>query len=166
MEKHQFNYSEEKNLRYNLLDAFGNNLKGFNVTLTYGLDEEKKKEKPKKESLDLEDEEEEQTETSLRKSFSNESTFEVEVDKLITKPQKYKLNVNAKISNDQTNFDFDYVFEINSFSKVKINNLKMSVSNTKEKNDEKEILIEYPKRSFKNIKASQKSVIRLKVNVK
>ena len=42
----------------------------------------------------------------------------------------------------------------------------MSVSNTNEKNDQKENTIEYPKRSFKNIKATQKSVIRLKVNVK
>ena len=143
-------------------------MKDFNVTLSYSIDEETKKaEKPKTDSLDLEDEEEENIpETNSSKSFSNVADMNIEVNKIFTKPQIYKLNVNAKISNKSYNFVFDYNFDINSFSKVKINHLKMSVSNTNEKNDEKENTIEYPKRSFKNIKATQKSVIRLKVNVK
>ena len=142
-------------------------MKDFNVTLAYSIDEEQKKaDKPKTDSLDLEDEEEEKAETSSSMSFTNVAQLNIEMNKILTKPQIYKLNVGAKISNKLNTFNFGYNFNINSFSKVKINHLKMSVSNTNEKNDQKENTIEYPKRSFKNIKATQKSVIRLKVNVK
>ena len=149
-----------------MVNSLGKDMNDFNVTLTYGIDEqEKNNEKPKKGSLDLEDEEEEKTETSSNKSFTKVAKLNVEMDKIITKPQNYKLNVNAKIENIQNKYEFDYNFGVNAYSKVKLNYLKMSVSNTNEKNDEKENTIEYPKRSFKNIKATQKSVIRLKVNV-
>lgn len=140
----------------------------LNITLTYALneEEEKKEEKPKKDSLDLEDEEEEKpVQKSISKTFKNNSNLEIEVSNMINKPQNYRLKVNAKFSNKQKNFEFDYLFNINSYSKVKINYLKMAISNTNEKNDSKENTIEYPKRSFKNIKATQKSVIRIKVNV-
>lgn len=137
----------------------------FNITLNYHVDEEKKAEKPKKESLDLEDEEEEKNDAPSSKSFINKTNLDIDVTRFINKPQEYKLNINAKINNRSNSYEFKYLFKVNSFSKVKINYLKMSVSNTSEKNDQKENTIEYPKRSFKNIKATQKSVIRLKVNV-
>jgi len=41
----------------------------------------------------------------------------------------------------------------------------MAVTSTQEKSDEKEITVEYPKRSFKNIKATQNSVIKIKVRL-
>ncbi len=149
-------------------------MKNFNTHLFYSIDENqdaKKSEKPKKDSLDLEDEEEEKINNSnLNKLFTNNTNISLEMDKFITKSQIYKIKINAKIStpttNTNLNYDFNYIFNINAYSNVKINYLKMSVSDTSEKNDEKENTIEYPKRSFKNIKATQKSVIRLKVNVK
>ncbi len=50
-----------------------------------------------------------------------------------------------------------------SFTKVKLNHLKLAVTNTGDKNDEKEVTVEYPKRTFKNFKATQNSVIKVKV---
>lgn len=50
-------------------------------------------------------------------------------------------------------------------AKIKLNHLKMAVTNTQEKSDEKEITVEYPKRTFKNIKATQNSIIKLKVKL-
>jgi len=143
-------------------------MKNFNTSLKYSIPEESKKvEKPKKDSLDLEDEEEEvKTETESNKLFKSGTNISIEMDKIFTKPQIYKLHINAKMSDNKINYDLNYDFNINAFSKPKINYLKMSVSNTSEKNDQKENTIEYPKRSFKNIKATQKSVIRLKVNVR
>ena len=143
-------------------------MKNFNTSLKYSIPEESKKvEKPKKDGLDLEDEEEEvKTETESNKLFKSGTNISIEMDKIFTKPQIYKLHINAKMSDNKINYDLNYDFNINAFSKPKINYLKMSVSNTSEKNDQKENTIEYPKRSFKNIKATQKSVIRLKVNVR
>lgn len=62
-------------------------------------------------------------------------------------------------------FTQKYQIPINSMSKIKLNHLKMSVANSPEKSDEKEITVEYPKRSFKNIKANEKSIIKLKVRL-
>lgn len=169
IEKTNYNFTEDKKLNFKLLNSLGQELK-LNAHLYYSIDKENEvtkaeAEKPKKDSLDLEDEEEEKEKvpdtSNLNKLFTNTTNISLEMDKIITKPQIYKLNVNAKIEN----YDLIYKFNINAFSKVKINYLKMSVSDTNEKNDSKENMIEYPKRSFKNIKATQKSVIRLKVNV-
>jgi len=155
-------------LNFKLLNFLGEEMKNFNTSLIYSIPEESKKvEKPKKDSLDLEDEEEEvKTETESNKLFKSGTNISIEMDKIFTKPQIYKLHINAKMSDNKINYDLNYDFNINAFSKPKINYLKMSVSNTSEKNDQKENTIEYPKRSFKNIKATQKSVIRLKVNVR
>jgi len=155
-------------LNFKLLNFLGEEMKNFNTSLIYSiLEESKKVEKPKKDSLDLEDEEEEvKTETESNKLFKSGTNISIEMDKIFTKPQIYKLHINTKMSDNKINYDLNYDFNINAFSKPKINYLKMSVSNTSEKNDQKENTIEYPKRSFKNIKATQKSVIRLKVNVR
>ena len=83
----------------------------------------------------------------------------------MSKPGFFTATVNAKFSDSTKVHNFDYKFKIRSFSKLKLNNLKISVTNTNEKNDEKETLVEFPKRSFKTIKATQKSIIRLKVSV-
>jgi hypothetical protein len=175
IEKTYYNFTEEKTLDFKLLNSLGQEMRNSNAHLFYSIDKDqevKKTEKPKKDSLDLEDDEDEKEKTddsNLNKLFTNNTNISLEMDKIITKPQIYKLNINAKISttnnNLNHNYDLNYKFDINAFSKVKINYIKMSVSDTNEKNDLKENTIEYPKRSFKNIKATQKSVIRLKVNV-
>ena len=87
----------------------------------------------------LEDEEEEvKTETESNKLFKSGTNISIEMDKIFTKPQIYKLHINTKMSDNKINYDLNYDFNINAFSKPKINYLKMSVSNTSEKNDQKE----------------------------
>ena len=39
------------------------------------------------------------------------------------------------------------------------------MTNSQESLDDKEVTIDYPKRSFKNLKATQKSVIKLKIKI-
>jgi len=50
-------------------------------------------------------------------------------------------------------------------ARVKISYLQMSVTNTQDNSDSKEVKVDFPKRSFRNIKATQNSVIKLKVKL-
>lgn len=168
LEKTNFSYLEEKTVDLKLINAFGNELSNYTVQLNYTVSEsEEKAEAPKKEkdSTDLEDEVEPSVETISTASYDNLSKFKLDISKYAKKPTFYVLKINAEFAGAKT-YNFKYNFNIRSFSKIKINHLKMSVSSTSEKNDEKETTIEFPKRSFKTIKATQKSVIRLKVNVR
>jgi hypothetical protein len=167
LEKINFSYLEEKTVDLKIINAFGSELTNYKTELNYTVSEsEDKAEAPKKEkdSTDLEDEVEPTVETVSSANFDKLSKFKIDISKYAKKPTLYVLKISAKFSAEKT-FDFKYNFNIKSFSKVKINHLKMAVSSTSEKNDEKETTIEFPKRSFKTIKATQKSVIRLKVNV-
>lgn len=151
-----------------VINAFGKELNNFKLELNYKVSEpEQKVEQVKKDkdSMDLEDEAETQVESSNTATFENQSRFKLDVSQDIKKPIVYNLGITAKFALEEKSYLFNYSFPIKSFSKIRINNLKLSVTNTSEKNDEKETLIDYPKRSFKNIKATQKSVIKLKVNV-
>lgn len=168
LEKSNFSYLEDKTVDLKLINAFGNELTNYSLQLNYTVSElEEKAEAPKKEkdSTDLEDEVEPTVETESSANFDKVSKIKLDVSKYVKKPTLYVLKISAGFV-DEKSYNFKYNFNIKSFSKIKINHLKMSVSNTSEKNDEKETTIEYPKRSFKTIKATQKSVIRLKVNVR
>jgi len=168
LEKNTFSYLEEKTIDIKLINAFGSELSNYKTELNYTISElEEKTEVSKKEkdSTDLEDETEEKVETISSANFDKVSKLNIDISKFIKKPTLYSLKINANFAGEKT-FNFIYNFNIKAFSKIKINHLKISVSNTSEKNDEKETTIEFPKRSFKTIKATQKSVIRLKINVK
>ncbi len=169
LEKSNFSYLEEKNVDLRLINAFGSELSNYKVEFNYTVSEsDEKAEAPKKEkdSTDLEDEEEATVETVSSANFDNLSKFKLDVSQYAKKPILYVLRITARIAAAEKTYNFKYNFNFKSFSKIKINNLKMAVSSTSEKNDEKETTIEFPKRSFKTIKATQKSVIRLKVNVR
>jgi len=168
LEKPNISYLDEKTVDLKLINAFGSELDNFKVQLNYTVTEfEEKAEIPKKEkdSTDLEDEVEPTVEAVSWTDFEKTSKFKLDVSKYVKKPSLYVLKIAARFAGEKI-YNFKYNFNIKSFSKIKINHLKMSVSNTNEKNDEKENTIEFPKRSFKTIKATQKSIIRLKVNVR
>jgi hypothetical protein len=97
-------------------------------------------------SLDLKDEDNTK-ETTVK--ISGKSKFSLNLSS-ITKPGKYDLYITYSkyISN----------LEILAFSKIKVEHIKLSVSND-------ETSIEYPKRSFKSLKVNQNTVINLKIKV-
>ena len=166
-----YDYIDDKTLTLKLLNGFGQEIKDYAVTFTYKLKESKEAEVAKNKKggeFDLEEEESAATEVpSLKTEISNASTASLDLTNLIKSPGKFTLDVKAVFKNLSTNIAFDQVFEIvvNSISKIKLNHLKMAVTNTQEKTDEKEITVEYPKRTFKNFKATQNSVVSLKVKL-
>ena len=155
-----------------LLNGFGREIKDYSVTFTYKLKASKEaddKKNKKGGEFDLDEEESGAiTEVpSLKTEITSTSIVSLDLTTLIKSPGKFTLDVKAGFINLTTKKAFDQVFEIgvNSISKIKLNHLKMSVTNTQEKTDEKEITVEYPKRTFKNFKATQNSVISLKVKL-
>lgn len=167
MEKSNFSYLEEKSIDLKLINAFGNELDNFQVELNYTateLEEKAESIKKDKDNTDLEDEPEPLDESISTSTFNKTGSFKIDVSRYMKKPTIYVLKITSKFEGEKT-YNFVYNFNVRSFSKVKINHLKFSVTNTNEKNDEKETIVEFPKRSFKTIKATQKSVIRLKINV-
>ena len=58
-----------------------------------------------------------------------------------------------------------WFLSLRAITKLKISYLKVSVSNTSDKNDSKESKVDFPKRSFRNIKATQNSLVKLKIKV-
>jgi hypothetical protein len=163
-EKRVFDYVEEKSITLKLSNGFGKELTNYSVIYSYKL-KETKQEKSKGD-YDLEDEASPET-FSLSVSTTNSSTALLDLSQLIKGPGKFTLQIvaNFKNSNNSASFEQLLNFEINSLSKIKLNHLKMIVTNTQEKTDEKEITVEHPKRTFKNFKATQNSVIKLKVKL-
>jgi len=163
-EKRVFDYVEEKSITLKLSNGFGRELNNYSVTYSYKLKETKQEKN--KGDYDLEDEPTNES-SSLSVSTTNSSTTLLDISQLIKGPGKFSLQIVASFKNSDNNISFDQSlnFEINSLSKIKLNNLKMAVTNTLEKSDEKEITVEHPKRTFKNFKATQNSVIKLKVKL-
>ena len=166
-----------KEISFSILDAFGRKINDLQVELTYKKIVEEE-EKPSVlapstgDSLDLEDDdtavvkEEKKVEVSEKTlKFSNTSEGKLSFDD-ISDIGKFKYSLNAKFT-DKTKAVkiLNKELTIRAIVKLKISYLKMTVSNTSEKNDSKENKIDFPKRSFKNIKATQNSVIKLKVKV-
>jgi hypothetical protein len=164
VEKRVFDYVEDKSITLKLVNGFGKEMTNYAVTYSYKL-KETKQEKSKGE-FDLEDEASPET-SALNVSTTNTSSALLDLSQLIKGPGKFTLQIVAKFKNSANNTSFDQSLniEINSLSKIKLNHLKMAVTNTQEKTDEKEITVEYPKRTFKNFKATQNSVIKLKVKL-
>jgi len=100
-------------------------------------------------------------------SFKDLKNITLDIGSYVSKPGQYKIDLKTSFKYPKTNhtMNLNYTIPFTSQSKIKLNHLKMSVTNALEKADEKEITVEYPKRTFKNIKATQNSVIKLKVKL-
>ena len=164
VEKKVFDYVDEKSITLKIQNGFGNELMDFAVTFAYKL-KDAKEEKSKGE-YDLEDEAAPEGK-ALTTTIDNASTASLDLSTLIKGPGKFALEVKASYKNLKTEKSFEqtFTFELTSLSKIKLNHLKMALTNTQEKTDEKEITVEYPKRTFKNFKATQNSVVKLKVKL-
>lgn len=162
LDKKVFDYAEDKNINLKILNNLGKELNNYKTALSYKLKSEEKK---AVDEYELENNLE-RSELSLEKS-DFKATIPLHLSSIIKGPGKYKLELRAQfttISNSTFSIQHN-TEEINSVTKVKLNHLKMKVTRTKVKADEQEITVEYPKRSFKSIKATQQSVIKLKVKL-
>lgn len=172
LEQSHVDYVEHKSVTLKVRSSLGHPVSNFNITVTYSV----KSSEPatvshKKDDLDLDDEVSAETsDTAHTKTFSNSDSLTLDVSSAVSKPGRYILQVEAEFHSTTTadkndSFKQSYQFPLVAFSKIKVNHLKMSVTNPQDKSDEKEITVEFPKRNFKNIKATQNSVIKLKVKV-
>ncbi len=161
LKKNIVDYLEDPQAHFKLVNGFGKEMQDYKVSLVYSLKAEEE-EKPKGE-YDLEDEPKETP--TFSKSVSGVSELSLDLSKLIKQPGKFSISIKGSFENLKTNKSFDqsYLIELNSFTKVRLNHLKLAVTNTGDKNDEKENTVEYPKRTYKNYKATQNSIIKVKV---
>ena len=161
MRKKVLDYIDDPVVQFKLLNGLGKELQDYKVSIDYSLFEEVD-EKPKGE-YDLEDEPKDVQ--VLQKEFLKDFNINLDLSSLVKNPGIFNLKINAKFENliNSRSFVQSYLVRLTAFSKVKLNHLKLAVTNTGDKNDEKEITVEYPKRTFKNFKASQNSVVKVKV---
>lgn len=164
VDKRVFDYVDEKSINLKLVNVFGKDFSGAGIKVTYKL-------KPVKEAkgeYDLdEDVTVDESELTANVDPANPSSVSLDLSKIIKGPGKYTVQTTFSITDHTANKSYTLrnEFLITSLSKVKLNHLKMSVTNTQEKNDEKEITVEHPKRTFKSIKATQSSVVNIKVKL-
>lgn len=165
-----FDYTEDKSFSVKLVNCFGKEIKDYSVQLFYKIKDNQQinTEDNKKSDFDLEEEGTPSEEPfQVVGNVSQSSIINLPASELIKKPGKFTLELNGKFSNSNIDYTFSYSTSlvITSISKIKLNHLKMALTSAQEKSDEKEITVEYPKRSFKNIKANQNSVLKLKVKL-
>jgi hypothetical protein len=154
-------YIDEPQVHFKLLNGFGKDILDYKVSFEYSLKEEQQ-EKSSGE-YDLEDEPKEIQ--SLSTTVTASSDVNLNLSQLVKNSGKFSLKIKANFHNLKSNRSYvqSFLVDLTSFSKVKLNHLKLAVTNTGDKNDEKEITVEYPKRTFKNFKATQNSIIKVKV---
>ncbi len=161
LRKNVIDYIDEPQVHFKLLNGFGKDVKDYNVTLEYSLKEEEKEKSTGE--YDLEDEQKQVQ--SLSTTVTASSDLSLDLSKIVKNPGKFSLKIKGSFINlkSKRSYDQSFTVEMTSFSKIKLNHLKLAVTNTGDKNDEKEITVEYPKRTFKNFKATQNSIIKLKI---
>jgi hypothetical protein len=161
LKKNVIDYIDEPQVHFKLLNGFGKDILDYKVSFEYSLKEEQQ-EKSSGE-YDLEDEPKEIQ--SLSTTVTASSDVNLNLSQLVKNSGKFSLKIKANFHNLKSNRSYvqSFLVDLTSFSKVKLNHLKLAVTNTGDKNDEKEITVEYPKRTFKNFKATQNSIIKVKV---
>lgn len=145
---------EDKSITLKLVDGLGKEINIYNSTFLYRL--------INKPEFELEHE---QTSEYLTAISDKGSSINLDVSSLITKPGSYNLAIKANYEKNNKNFEHNFTITVTSITRIKLNHLKMAVTNTNDKTDEKEITVEHPKRTFKNMKATQNSILKLKVKL-
>ena len=167
IEETKFDYLNDKTIDIKFVNSLGKEIKLANSTLTYEVKSQSDKKKQKKSSsYDLDDEAEtpKQGKTKKSKELSKAtSKVALELSDMIVSPGSYSLTLT--LSNKVSKLSLKKTHTVKSISKIKISNIKLSVENSDKTMSEKETQIDYPKRSFRNIKANQDSVLRLKVKL-
>ena len=157
LDKTKFNYVEDKDLEVKFVNAFGKPLKLDNLNLLYKVTPFKEEEKK---SLDIEEEGEDKFKS---KKGISESSTKIDLKGIVTKPGRYNCvlllkNKKAQVSSKE--------FVLTSISEIKIEHLKIEIENSLDSsNSEAETTVEYPKRSFRNFKANQESILKLKIKL-
>ena len=170
MPKKVIDYVDEKSATLKIVNAFNKDLNDFEVNVKFSLQLEDSNGKNEvKKGTDFKVEKSSTIELSLTTMTESSGKYllhdDSKLERMITSSGNYVLNVKAEFSDSSSRFSLNYILPFTAKSKVKLNHLKMAVTNSEGNLDDKEATIEYPKRSFKNIKATQNSVIKLKVKM-
>ena len=166
IEETKFDYLNDKTVDIKFVNSLGKEIRVLNSTLTYEVKSQKDKKEKKSSSYDLDDEEEapKKGKTKKSKELTKEtSKVALELSDMIVSPGTYSLTLT--VSNKGSKQSLKKTHTLKSISKIKISNIKFSVENTDRTMSEKETQIDFPKRTFRNIKANQDSVLRLKVKL-
>lgn len=164
---------EDKSLPFKILDLVGREDSTYDVEVKYKRERQDKSKSVSQsaDSSDLPDDEEivldEENENERVVKISNASEGKLVFDDLNQIGQyTYSLVITCrKTSGEGKVRIFKKKINFRGISRVKISYVSVAVSNTVEKADGKDSKVDFPKRSFRNIKATQNSVIKLKVKV-
>ena len=151
-----------------IVNAFNKELNKYNVVLKYkllsGKDKDISETETEDEDLkDLEENNSEHEEQTVK--IENSSNFVIPLEHVVNAAGEYLLTLQAEFSTSEKTFALKYSLNLKAITKVKLNHIKIAVTNSQESLDDKEVSIDYPKRSFKNLKATQNSVIKLKIKI-
>jgi len=151
-----------------IVNAFNKELNKYNVVLKYkllsGKDKDISETETEDEDLkDLEENNSEHEEQTVK--IENSSNFVIPFEHVVNAAGEYLLTLQAEFSTSEKTFALKYSLNLKAITKVKLNHIKIAVTNSQESLDDKEVTIDYPKRSFKNLKATQNSVIKLKIKI-
>jgi hypothetical protein len=165
--------AEDKVLPFKILDLVGREDPSYSVEIKYKRErsENSRKQSLTSDSTDLPDDDEisldENSEYEKVALFNNSSEGKLIFEELNQIGlYTYNLDITFRKSSGEGKVrSFKKRISFRAISRVKISYVSVSVSNTQEKADNKESKVDFPKRSFRNIKATQNSVIKLKVKV-
>jgi hypothetical protein len=168
LEKPTFDFAENKTVVVQVTNGLGKELKK-DAVIYYKIDTKEEETKPvttnDEDNLDLEDPTEEAKPVEERKvTIKGQSKFELNLDN-IDKPGKYKLTLRIEERSGNSTVTTNESLEVQAVSKVKLNHLVFWVTDTQGKRQEKDVTIEYPKRSFKSLKVTHNNLIHLKIKV-
>jgi hypothetical protein len=157
---------DEKSTQLKIVNAFNKELNDFDIVIKYKLAIEQEPENTETQEEDLKDLEETSSEQTENKVLVEKSSkFVIPLENVVKTPGDYLLGLNTEFVKGDSRFVLNYSLPVKAITKVKLNHLKIAVTNSQESLDDKEVTIEYPKRSFKNLKATQNSVIKLKIKM-
>lgn len=164
-------YSDDSEIVLTATDNFDNDvMKDFDITVNYSLENEPKKEESKEDYkldstdlVDLDDEEQDKPKESSDSNLQEANNSSGSLKLKINKSGIYSFSVS--FTNKATKYQGITSFSkfINKNEKPKIQYLKFSISGGKD--DSKETKLEFPKRSFKNFKGNQSSVLTVKIKL-
>lgn len=173
-DKNSLFFEEENEITVNVKDLFGNDDSRFNITLTYISTNTESVEKIKEvvisddDLADLPDEEPVKKEigNTQKTIFFDSAQAKINLDNIKSVGlYNYNLKIESKNKLNSNEYSADQTLQIKALTKVKVNFIQYSIKNQDKTENTNEIKIEYPKRSFKSLKATQTSVIKLKVKL-
>lgn len=162
--------NEEKAMPFRIVDLFGNEDSSYKIDFKYKKELKQDKDNYSLDSDDLDDEDDSPNKEGqdFKLTVNNVSSGKLSLSD-ISELGSYSYSLEAictKNDSKGTLRTINKKFNFRVIPKIKIDYLKVSASNTVDSGDAKESKVDFPKRSFRSIKATQNSVITVKVKVR